>query len=222
MTSFDWVMKKKREDMNTSSRFARWRAGLAVCLAVSLTVASGGCFSSDEGETYYGQVSVPARQEFRWSDGGLPRVFDPALAAAPPDTDVVRAMFEGLTEYDARTLKPVSGVAMRWETDAEGREWTFHLRHDARWSNGERVTAHDFVRSWRRTLDLGERAPHARLLANLEGAQANATGRPAAPSAPPAGNAAGTAAASAQAATQEDGGLRPSLNSAPKLSPTSH
>jgi ABC-type oligopeptide transport system substrate-binding subunit len=166
-------------------RPARWRTGLAVCLAVSLTVASGGCFSSDEGEAYYGRVSVPVRQEFRWSDGGLPQVFDPALAAAPPDTDVVRAMFEGLTEYDARTLKPVSGVAIRWESAAEDREWTFHLRHDARWSNGEPVTAHDFVRSWRRTLQLGERAPHAKLLANLEGAQINATPRPLLTPSPP-------------------------------------
>ncbi|HEX8635087.1 MAG TPA: peptide ABC transporter substrate-binding protein [Pyrinomonadaceae bacterium] len=159
-------------------RHARRRAWLAVCLAVGLTVASGGCFSSEEGETYYGRVSVPTRQEFRWSDGGLPQVFDPALAAAPPDTDVVRAMFEGLTEYDARTLKPISGVAIRWESAAEDREWTFHLRHDARWSNGELVTAHDFVRSWQRTLQLGERAPHVRLLANLDGVQSTPTPRP--------------------------------------------
>jgi ABC-type oligopeptide transport system substrate-binding subunit len=165
---------KRGDKAFVSFHFARWRAGLAVCLALSLTVASGGCFSSDEGETYYGRVSVPGRQEFRWSDGGLPQVFDPALAAAPPDTDVVRAMFEGLTEYDARTLKPVSGVAIRWESAAGDREWTFHLRHNARWSNGEPVTAHDFVRSWRRTLQLGERVPHARLLANLEGAQVKA------------------------------------------------
>ncbi|HLL13563.1 MAG TPA: peptide ABC transporter substrate-binding protein [Pyrinomonadaceae bacterium] len=169
---------KKRHQPALSFRRTHWRAILAVCLAVSLTVASGGCFSSDEGETYYGQVSVPVRQEFRWSDGGLPQVFDPALAAAPPDTDVVRAMFEGLTEYDARSLKPISGVAIRWDSAAEDREWTFHLRHDARWSNGEPVTAHDFVHSWQRTLQLGERAPHAKLLANIEGAQVNATARP--------------------------------------------
>jgi len=169
---------KKSHKAALSFRRARRRAWLAVCLAVSLTVASGGCFSSDEGEPYYGRVSVPVRQEFRWSDGGLPQVFDPALAAAPPDTDVVRAMFEGLTEYDARSLKPVSGVALRWESAAEDREWTFHLRHDARWSNGEPVTAHDFVHSWQRTLQLGERAPHAKLLANLEGAQVNAAARP--------------------------------------------
>ena len=168
---------KKRRKAALNFRPARWRAGLAVCLAVGLTVASDGCFSSDEGEPYYGRVSVPVRQEFRWSDGGLPQVFDPALAAAPPDTDVVRAMFEGLTEYDTRSLTPVSGVAIRWESAAEDREWTFHLRHDARWSNGEPVTAHDFVHSWQRTLQLGERAPHAKLLANLEGVQVNATVR---------------------------------------------
>lgn len=164
---------------------SRLRVPLAVFLALSLTIASGGCFSSDEGETFYGRVSVPQRQEFRWSDGGLPQVFDPALAAAPPDTDVVRAMFEGLTEYDPKTLTPISGVAIRWESQAEGREWIFHLRQDARWSNGEPVTARDFVRSWHRTLELGERAPHAKLLANLEGVQDKATTKATTPAGAP-------------------------------------
>ncbi|HEY0100270.1 MAG TPA: peptide ABC transporter substrate-binding protein, partial [Pyrinomonadaceae bacterium] len=109
----------------------------------------------------------------------------PALAAAPPDTDVVRAMFEGLTEYDPKTLTPVSGVAIRWESEAEDRVWIFHLRHDARWSNGEPVTAHDFVRSWQRTLELGERAPHAKLLANLEGVPVKASNPAGAPSPAP-------------------------------------
>ncbi|HYG08548.1 MAG TPA: peptide ABC transporter substrate-binding protein [Pyrinomonadaceae bacterium] len=177
---------KTRYKAALSFRLERWRAALAVCLAVGLTVASGGCFSSDEGEIYYGRVSVPVRQEFRWSDGGLPRIFDPALAAAPPDTDVVRAMFEGLTEYDAQTLQPVSGVAIRWESAADDREWTFYLRHDARWSNGEPVTAHDFVRSWQRTLQLGERAPHAKLLANLKGAQSKPASRTLPAPSPPA------------------------------------
>jgi ABC-type oligopeptide transport system substrate-binding subunit len=171
-------MRKKGYKVFLSFNSSRWRARLAVGLALGLTIASGGCFSSDDGDTYYGRIEVPARQEFRWSDGGLPQVFDPALAAAPPDTDVVRAMFEGLTEYDARTLTPISGVAIRWESQSEDRVWTFHLRHDARWSNGEPVTAHDFVRSWRRTLELGERAPHAKLLANLEGAQVKASAQP--------------------------------------------
>jgi oligopeptide transport system substrate-binding protein len=144
---------------------------VAAALLVVVALTSGGCFLDTEVEPYYGSTNVPRAQEFRWSDGGLPQVFDPALAAAPPDTDAVRAMFEGLTEYDPKTLAPVPGVAARWESSADGKEWTFYLRQDARWSNNDPVTAHDFVRSWQRTVQLGERAPHARLLENIVGVE---------------------------------------------------
>src|SRR5215207_2033765 len=147
-------------------RFERWRAAVCALLALLLAVG-GGCFSGDDGEQFYGRVKVPRTQEFRWSDGGLPSVFDPARALSPPDTDAVRALYEGLTELEAQSLKPVAGVAASWESAEGGKVWTFHLRPDARWSNGDSVTAHDFVRAWRRTLRLGEDAPHARLLANV-------------------------------------------------------
>jgi oligopeptide transport system substrate-binding protein len=145
-----------------------FRVSVALMLCMSLTLS--GCFLTNEVEPYYGRVTVPQAQEFRWSDGGLPQTFDPALAAAPPDTDAVRALFEGLTDYDPQTLAPVPGVASRWESSEDKREWTFHLRRDARWSNGDAVTAKDFVRSWQRTLSLGSRAPHAHLLENIVGA----------------------------------------------------
>lgn len=139
---------------------------LFLCMSLTLT----GCFLTNEAEPYYGRIAVPGMQEFRWSDGGLPQTFDPALAAAPPDTDAVRALFEGLTDYDPQTLAPVPGVAARWESSEDKREWTFYLRSDARWSNGDTVTAKDFVRSWQRTIGLGSRAPHARLMENIVGA----------------------------------------------------
>ena len=100
----------------------------------------------------------------------MPRTFDPAFAAAPPDTDAVRALFEGLTDYDPQTLAPIPAVATRWESSHEGRVWTFYLRDNARWSNGDKVTAGDFVRSWQRTLKIGPLAPHTELLTNIEGA----------------------------------------------------
>jgi ABC-type oligopeptide transport system substrate-binding subunit len=130
---------------------------------------TGGCFLDHEVEPYYGRTVATRSQEFRWSNGGLPQVFDPALAAVPPDTDAVRALYEGLTEYDPKTLAPVPGVAARWEASTDSREWTFHLRRDARWSNNDPVTAQDFVRSWQRTIELGDRAPHARLMRNIQG-----------------------------------------------------
>ena len=137
---------------------------LAACLVHT------GCFATSEPSTYYGKVNTPRAQEFRWSNGGLPQTFDPAFAAAPPDTDAVRALFEGLTDYDPATLKPVPAVATHWESSNDGRVWTFYLRDNARWSNGEKVTAEDFVRSWERTLKIGPLAPHTDLLSNIEGA----------------------------------------------------
>ena len=160
-------------------RRRRATGGRGVRLCVSLVVSSalllGGCFREQKGERFFGNVVVPAAQEFRWSDGGLPKVFDPARAAAPPDTDAVRALYEGLTDYEPGSLRPAPAVASRWETAEGGRRWTFHLREGARWTNGDPVTAQDFVRSWQRTLRLGERAPHAALLSNIEGAESLTT-----------------------------------------------
>ena len=142
-------------------------------LLLVLCLTHTGCLNKIEPSTYYGKVVPPKTQEFRWSNGGLPQTFDPAFAAAPPDTDAVRALFEGLTEYDPKTLDPVPAVATRWESSNDARVWTFYLRDNARWSNGEKVTAGDFVRSWERTLKIGPLAPHTELLANIEGATAD-------------------------------------------------
>ncbi len=131
-----------------------------------------GCFLNEKLDRYYGRIAPPPSQSFNWSDGGLPQNFDPAFAAAPPDTDLVRAIFEGLTDYDPQSLTPVPAVATRWEPSNGGRVWTFYLRDDARWSNGDLVTAQDFVRSWQRTMRIGDLAPHTELLANIEGARA--------------------------------------------------
>jgi len=159
----------------TRKRIPRWprklRTLVVAVLMFGAALSHAGCFLSAKVDKYYGVVNVPRDQQFHWSDGGLPQTFDPAFAAAPPDTDLVRAIFEGLTDYDPRTLTPVPAVATRWEASNGGRVWTFYLRDDARWSNGEPVTAADFVRSWRRTLRIGELAPHTELLSNIEGAK---------------------------------------------------
>ena len=157
------VSKKERRAFRRKEMW-RVRVPFLLLLAIALT----GCFGDETPATFYGKVVVPRAQEFRWSDGGIPQTFDPAFAAAPPDTDAVRALFEGLTDYDPNTLQPVPGVAVRWESSSDNRTWTFYLREDARWSNGERVTAADFVRSWERTFRIGPLAPHTELLANIE------------------------------------------------------
>jgi len=147
------------------------RSPIAGTLLLVLALAHGNCSIEGDGARHYGNVVVPRTQEFRWSDGALPQTFDPAFAATPPDTDVVRAIFEGLTDYDSRTLAVIPGVATRWEAANSGRVWTFYLREDARWSNGDSVTASDFVRSWQRTLKIGDLAPHTELFSNIQGSR---------------------------------------------------
>lgn len=158
----------------TSRSLLKLRTVIVVFFLLSLALVGPGCFNSKV-PAFYGRVVVPRAQEFRWSDGGLPQTFDPAFAAAPPDTDVVRAIFEGLTDYDARTLAPIPAVATRWEESHGGLVWTFYLRDNARWSNGEFVTANDFVKSWQRTLSIGDLAPHTELLRNIRGARPTQT-----------------------------------------------
>lgn len=120
-------------------------------------------------EPYYAETSPPPKQEFRWSNGKMPKSFDPAFASAPPETDIVRAIFEGLTETEAKTLNPVPAGAVKWTASEDQKVWTFELRRNARWSNGDQVTAEDFVRSWRRLAELGEKTSHFGLLDNIVG-----------------------------------------------------
>ena len=77
---------------------------------------------------------------------------DPDLATQASDYTVLSSLLEGLAAEDPVDLHPVPGAAERWEVSPDGLTYTFHLRAGARWSDGEPVTAQDFVASWRRIL----------------------------------------------------------------------
>ena len=122
-------------------------------------------------EPFYAETAPPPKKEFRWSNGKMPKSFDPALAAAPPETDVVRALFEGLTDTDPKTLETIAAIAADWSASDDNKTWTFILRRDARWSNGEQVTAKDFVRSWKRLAKMGDKVSYYKLFNNIVGMQ---------------------------------------------------
>lgn len=146
------------------SRFLRAAVVFVALLAISCTQ-----LEKPEPEPFFAETAPPKVQEFRWSNGKLPKSFDPALASAPPETDVVRALYEGLTETDPATLKEVAGVAESWSSTDDLKVWTFKLRKTAKWSNGKQVTANDFVRSWKRLIQLGDKTAHRNLLSNIVG-----------------------------------------------------
>lgn len=108
-------------------------------------------------------------------NGNEPESLDPHKARADSAFIVLRDLYEGLvtTAPDA-SLEP--GQAERWEVSADGLTWTFHLRADARWSNGDPVTAEDFVFGLRRTVDPATASPYAQALAPLRHAVKIAAG----------------------------------------------
>ncbi|HSC66622.1 MAG TPA: peptide ABC transporter substrate-binding protein [Cellvibrio sp.] len=77
---------------------------------------------------------------------------DPHGTNGMPELRVMIAIFEGLVAKDPKTLEIVPAVADRWEVSEDNMTYTFHIREDAKWSNGDPVTAHDFVNSWLRGL----------------------------------------------------------------------
>ncbi len=86
---------------------------------------------------------------------------DPAAITWKQDIRVASNIWEGLTILDPRTGAPISGVAEPPDVSADGRTYTFTIKPDARWSNGDPVTADDFLRGWRRAIEPGTAGDYA-------------------------------------------------------------
>lgn len=91
------------------------------------------------------------RAELVMLNGAEPETLDPAIITGQPEGRVVNALFEGLTAFD-RQGRAGPGVAESWTVSPDGKSYVFHLRPDAKWSDGRAVMAGDFVASWKRTL----------------------------------------------------------------------
>jgi len=95
--------------------------------------------------------------------GGDPETLDPGVAEDVHAFNILIDTYEGLvTENAAGELVP--GVAERWDVSDDAKVYTFHLRDNARWSNGDPVIAADFVRAIRRLFDPDTLSPYASLL----------------------------------------------------------
>lgn len=91
--------------------------------------------------------------DFTFVNGTEVKSLDPAIVTGQPENRMINALFEGLTRWNPETLDPEPGVAERWDVSDDLLTYTFHLRQDAKWSDGSPVTAHDFIYSMRRFLD---------------------------------------------------------------------
>jgi len=124
----------------------------ALLFVAILAVASLSCSISAKNEVFFGKTVPPERNILRYVTGDEPETLDPPMSTGQPEARIYMALYEGLVEYHPKTLLPVPALAERWDVNNDSSEFTFHLRRNGRWSNGDPIDANDFVYSFRRAL----------------------------------------------------------------------
>ncbi len=107
-----------------------------------------------------------------------PKSFDPHIASGVLENNIIRSMFEGLVgEHPSEDGVATPGIAERWEANEDSSVWTFHLRENAVWSDGEPLTSEDFLFSFERILTPSLASEYSFMLYYIEGAEAFHTGK---------------------------------------------
>lgn len=154
--------------MNTAQiRQCKTATLLSCCTLFSITLLLNGC-SQRTSRVRRGDQ----KQVLHLGNSSEPKDLDPHLVTGVTEHNIMSALLEGLVTENPKTLAPVPGVAESWDIADDGRTYTFHLRSNARWSNGDSVTAKDFVFSYRRMLTPALGSPYAYMLYCLRNAKA--------------------------------------------------
>ncbi len=114
-----------------------------------LTLIGSGCVATGS-NGFFGRTQPPARNVLRYVSGPEPETLDPQLSDGQPEARIQMALFEGLVEYGPKDQQPIPALAKRWDISPNMDEFLFHLRDNAKWSDGTLITAQDFVYSLRR------------------------------------------------------------------------
>lgn len=134
---------EKQSIHQTFSIFNKTISFLMLMLFVSLT----GCGSGESNISLGNRTGI-----LYWGNGTEPASLDPHIATGVPEHHIMSSVMEGLVLKDRKSLEPRPGVAESWTISDDGRIYTFKLRDDARWSNGDPHIANDYVWSWWRAL----------------------------------------------------------------------
>jgi oligopeptide transport system substrate-binding protein len=148
-------------------------SGIILTIALSATMFMG-CSGdkvtkpSDDPKPKVEEKKVP--QVITFNLGADPKTIDPALNAAVDGSTVIANAFEGLMRVDEKDM-PIPGVAATYEISPDGLKYTFHLRKEAVWSDGQPVKAGDFEYAWKRALNPDTAAEYAYQLYYLKNGQ---------------------------------------------------
>ncbi len=145
---------------------------IAVLAIASFVFASISCRVVATPGDFYGSTTPPKLNTLRYINGDEPESLDPAVSSGQPEARIYMALYEGLVEYDPKSLNAIPALAERWDVNNDSSEFVFHLRRNARWSNGDPITAHDFIYSLRRGLSPAVASKNAFLAYYITYAQA--------------------------------------------------
>lgn len=122
----------------------------SILLSVLTAFLASSC-ATEATSRFYGKTEAPKDNVLRYISGSEPESLDPPVATGQPEARIMMALYDGLVEYDPKTMDPIPGIAESWEIRQGGTEYIFHLRH-AQFSNGDPIKAQDFVFSYRRAV----------------------------------------------------------------------
>ena len=132
---------------------------LALALALCTVLAMAGCTSAE-----------PEQMTMRAALVDAPVTLDPALAVTETEKTVAANLFENLMKQTAAGVVGAQASGYEYTDNMDGTEtYTFTLRNDIYWSDGKKVTAHDFVYAWQRLVDPATASPHASILNMVAG-----------------------------------------------------
>ncbi|MFX3623381.1 MAG: peptide ABC transporter substrate-binding protein [Ectobacillus sp.] len=151
-------------------------AVVAPVLAVSmaLTACSGGgekTGGTTKKEETKSEGKLASKQVINLIENQEIPSMDSSIAKDSVSFIVLNNVMEGLYRLD-KNNKAVPGVAEKYEKSEDGKKYTFKLRKDAKWSNGDPVTAKDFVFAWKRALDPATKSEYAYIMFDVKNAQA--------------------------------------------------
>lgn len=139
-------------------------------LFAAVTAFLSGCGKDTQSEIAHAShppAGASAGQVLKMGNGSEPQDLDPQTVTGVPEHKIIMSLFENLACEDPKDLHPVPGLAESWDISPDGKVYTFHLRPDLKWSNGDPILASEMVESYKRMLSPKLAAEYAYLVYNF-------------------------------------------------------